>query len=42
MARLFIAAIIPEEIKKELLSQKLRKKFGENLRKNTKSWKIIF
>jgi 2'-5' RNA ligase len=32
MPRLFIAAIIPEEIKKELLSQKLRKKFGENLR----------
>lgn len=32
MLRLFIAAIIPDEIKKELLSPRLQKKFGENLR----------
>ncbi len=32
MPRLFIAAIIPEKVKKEILSQKLQKKFGENLR----------
>ena len=33
MLRLFIAVIVSEEIKKELLfSQKLQKKFGENLR----------
>ncbi|HOK35329.1 MAG TPA: RNA 2',3'-cyclic phosphodiesterase, partial [Candidatus Pacearchaeota archaeon] len=32
MPRLFIAALIPKEIKEELLSKKLQKKFGENLR----------